>query len=428
MIEHAIRMWNPWWAEKKVPEELTGIRRDITESIIKTLETRYIKDVIGVRRSGKTTVLYQVADHLIKSGIHPKNIMLLNFDDPTINATPLDTILTEIYKLNPDTSHLFLDEIQQKKGWEQWIRMLYDTKRFDCIFLSGSSASLLSYDIGRVLTGRHITFEVMPLSFTEYLRMKGFENTEPDNLIYNREKLLHYLSVYLEEGGFPESTGLDKFNHKKILTALYNDIIARDISSRFGASYDITGRICQFMLTNTTGEYSFNSIAKNSNVTIETAEKYIGYLKESLLIMDLHLFSYKLKNQFRQNKKTYAIDTGLRNEVSFRLSLDIGKLAENAVFLELNRRYDEIYYWKDKDGFEVDFVVKNGQNIQTPIQVCWNVDDEKTRKREENSLLRACKKFKLNSGMILTEDLCETVQREGLTIQYYPLWRWLSGI
>lgn len=428
MIEQAIWRWNPWWAEKKVPEGLTGIRRDITESIIQTLNTRHIKDVIGVRRSGKTTVFYQVADHLIKSGIDPKNIMLLNFDDPAINATPFDTILTDIYKQNPDTSHLFLDEIQQKKGWEQWIRMLYDTNRFDYIFLSGSSAGLLSYDIGRVLTGRHITFEVMPLSFAEYLRMRGFEDIESDYLTYNRDKILHYLSTYLEEGGFPESTGVDEFNHKKILTALYNDIIARDITSRFDASHDITGRISQFMLTNTTGEYSFNSIAKNTHVTVETAEKYIGYLKESLLIMDLPLFSYKLKSQFKQNKKTYAIDTGLRNEVSFRFSSDIGKLAENAVFLELNRRYDEIYYWKDKSGFEVDFVVRTGPNIQTLIQVCWNADDEKTRKREENSLIRACKEFKLNSGMILTEMLYETVQREGLTIEYYPLWRWLSGI
>jgi len=323
------------------------------------------------------------------------------------------------------------------------------SKRFDCIFLSGSSASLLSYDIGRVLTGRHITFEVMPLSFTEYLRMRGFENIKPDYLICNREKLLHYLTAYLKEGGFPESTGLDEFNHKKILTALYNDIIARDVASGFGASYDITGRICQFMLTNTTGEYSFNSIAKNSGVTVETAEKYIGYLKESLVIMDLPLFnmkmrrtfsatgrdaeasctvSYKLKRQFKKNKKTYAIDTGLRNEVSFRFSFDIGKLAENAVFLELHRHYDEIYYWKDKGGFEVDFVVKNGQNIQTLIQVCWNADNEKTRKREENSLIRACKEFKLKSGMILTEDLCETVLRDGVTMEYYPLWRWLCRI
>ncbi len=428
MLEQTIRQWNPWWAEKKVPHELTGIKREVTDSIIKTLKTAHIKDVIGVRRSGKTTVLYQVADHLINSGVPPKNIMFLNFDDPTINATSLDTILTDIYKINPDISHLFLDEIQQKDGWEQWVRVLYDTKRFTQIFLSGSSASLLSYDIGRVLSGRHITFEVMPLSFTEYLQLRGWDNLKPDNLIYNREKLLHYQNTYLEEGGFPESAGVDKFNHKKILTMLYNDIIARDITSRFGASYDVTGRICQLMLTNTTGEYSFNSIAKASHVAVETAEKYIGYLKESLLIMDLPLFSYKLKSQFKQNKKTYAIDTGLRNEVSFRFTSDTGKLAENAVFLELKRRSDEIYYWKSKDGFEVDFVVKNGQNVQTLIQVSWDVKNKKTRLREERSLCNACKEFGLSGGMILTEDVEEIVETDGLTIRYYPLWKWLLGI
>ena len=428
MLEQTIRQWNPWWAEKKVPHELTGIKREVTDSIIKTLETAHIKDVIGVRRSGKTTVLYQVADHLINSGVPPKNIMFLNFDDPTINATSLDTILTDIYKINPDISHLFLDEIQQKDGWEQWVRVLYDTKRFTQIFLSGSSASLLSYDIGRVLSGRHITFEVMPLSFTEYLQLRGWDNLEPDNLIYNREKLLHYQNTYLEEGGFPESAGVDKFNHKKILTMLYNDIIARDITSRFGASYDVTGRICQLMLTNTTGEYSFNSIAKASHVAVETAEKYIGYLKESLLIMDLPLFSYKLKSQFKQNKKTYAIDTGLRNEVSFRFTSDIGKLAENAVFLELKRRSYEIYYWKSKDGFEVDFVVKNGQGVQTLIQVSWDVKNKKTRLREERSLCHACKEFGLSDGMILTEDVENIIETDGLTIRYYPLWKWLLGI
>ena len=428
MLEQTIRQWNPWWAEKKVPHELTGIKREVTDSIIKTLETAHIKDVIGVRRSGKTTVLYQVADHLINSGVPPKNIMFLNFDDPTINATSLDTILTDIYKINPDISHLFLDEIQQKDGWEQWVRVLYDTKRFTQIFLSGSSASLLSYDIGRVLSGRHITFEVMPLSFTEYLQLRGWDNLEPDNLIYNREKLLHYQNTYLEEGGFPESAGVDKFNHKKILTMLYNDIIARDITSRFGASYDVTGRICQLMLTNTTGEYSFNSIAKASHVAVETAEKYIGYLKESLLIMDLPLFSYKLKIQFKQNKKTYAIDTGLRNEVSFRFTSDIGKLAENAVFLELKRRSDEIYYWKSKDGFEVDFVVKNGQGVQTLIQVSWDVKNKKTRLREERSLCHACKEFGLSGGMILTEDVENIIETDGLMIRYYPLWKWLLGI
>lgn len=413
---------------KKVPDGLTGIRRRITDSIINTLETKHIKDVIGVRHSGKTTVLYQVAEHLINSGIPPNNIVFLNFDDPLINAASFDTILTSIYKINPDTSHLFLDEIQQKNGWEQWVRVLYDTNRFAQIFLSGSSASLLSHDIGCVLSGRHITFEVMPLSFVEYLKIRGWGNFESDYLIYNREKILHYQNAYLKEGGFPEAVSLDEFNRKKILTMFYNDIIARDISSRFGASYDVTSRISQLMLTNSTGEYSFNSIAKATQIAIETAEKYIGYLKESLLIMDLPIFSYKLKNQFKQNKKTYAIDTGLRNQVSFRFTSDIGKLAENAVFIELKRRGDEIFYWKNKDGFEVDFVLRTGSSVQTLIQVSWDVHDKKTRMREERSLCIACKEFGLLSGTILTEDLENIVKADGAIISYYPVWKWLLGI
>ena len=428
MLEQTIRQWNPWWAEKRVPEDFLGIKRDVADSIIKTLGTRHIKDIIGVRRSGKTTVLYQVAEHLINTGVSPNNIVFLNFDDPTISATSFDAILAGIYKINPAVSHLFLDEIQQKVGWEQWVRVLYDTKRFSQIFLSGSSASLFSRDIGRVLSGRHITFEMMPLSFVEYLRMRGWDNFESNYLLYNRDKLLHYQNAYIEEGGFPEAVGIDGFNRKKILTMLYNDIIARDIASRFGASYDVTGRICQLMLTNATGEYSFNSVAKASHTALETAEKYIGYLKESLLIMDLPLFSYKLKSQFRQNKKSYAIDTGLRNEVSFRFSSDVGKLAENVVFLELKRRGDEIFYWKDKGGFEVDFVVKDALDVQTLIQVSWDVRDKKTRMREERSLLQACREFGLSGGMILTEDFEETVEVDGVMMRYYPLWKWLLGI
>ena len=336
----------------------------------------------------------------------------------------LDDILSGIYKISPDISHIFLDEIQQKEGWERWVRTLYDTKSFSRIFLSGSSASLLTRDIGRVLFGRHITFEVTPFSFAEYLEKRGWYNLEPGYLIYNREKILHYQKAYLGESGFPETIGMDEFNRKKILTSLYNDIIVRDISARFGASYDIAAKICQLMVTNSTGEYSFNSVAKAAYIAVETAEKYIGYLTESLLIIDLPVYSYKLKSQFKQNKKTCAVDTGLRNAVSFRFTPDMGKLAGNAVFLELKRRGGEVYYWKNRGGYEVDFVQKIGQQVQ----VSWDVQDDKTRKLEERSLCQACEELGVANAMILTEDTDETVERDGVKITYYPLWKWLLDI
>ncbi len=427
MLDQSICSWNPWWAQK-MPPSLIGIRRDITEDIIKSLGTPHIKDIIGVRRCGKTTILYQVADYLISEGLQAKDIMFLNFDDPSINAASFPDLQREIFKINPDTSHIFLDEIQQKEGWERWVRTLYDTKKFQRIFISGSSASLLSQDMGRVLTGRHITFRATPFSFMEYLKKIGWEDLSPDFLAYNKDKLLHYLNAYLEAGGFPETIGLDDFGRKLVLTSLYNDILARDISSRYGASFDITDKICRFMLTNPGALYSGNSVAQATGTAAETAEKYIGYLKESLLIHELPIFSFKLKTQFKQNKKTYPVDTGIRNAVCLRFSNDTGRLAETIVFLEMRRRNLEVYYWKSQEGYEVDFVIKEGQRVAELIQVAWDVRNDATRKREERALESAMEELNVDSGMILNEDEEKSLEKNGKIIKYMPMWKWLTQV
>jgi hypothetical protein len=233
------------------------------------------------------------------------------------------------------------------------------------------------------------------------------------------------LSAYLETGGFPETVELDDFGRKQVLTSLYNDILARDISSRYGASFEITDKICRFMLTNPGALYSGNSVAQAVGTAVETAEKYIGYLKESLLIYELPIFSFKLKMQFKQNKKTYPVDTGIRNAVCLRFSNDTGKLAETIVFLEITRRNLEVYYWKSKDGYEVDFVVKAGQKLTELIQVAWDVRGEATQRREERALWCAMKELDVDSGVILTEDEERTLEENGKTIRYMPIWKWL---
>jgi len=158
---------------------------------------------------------------------------------------------------------------------------------------------------------------------------------------------------------------------------------------------------------------------------VETAEKYIGYLKESLLIYELPIFSFKLKMQFKQNKKTYPVDTGIRNAVCLRFSNDTGRLAETIVFLEIKRRNSEVYYWKSRDGYEVDFVIKAGQKLTGLIQVAWDVSDEATRKREDRALRRAMEELDVDSGIILTEDEERTLEENGKTIRYMPIWKWL---
>lgn len=425
MLEDGIRRWNPWWAEEESINVLSGVERDVLTDILKTTKLYHIKDIIGVRRSGKTTTMYQIIKSLLSKKISSKDIVLLNFDDSEINTSSFEEILKSLSKINPDIRYLFVDEIQQKSGWERWIRTLYDTKMFEQIFVSGSSASLLSQDIGRVLTGRHITFLIFPFSFREYLKFIEWERFDTDFLKYNKNRLLYHQENFIKNGGFPETVNKTDSERKIILTNIYNDILSRDISSRFGASYDIIKKISYHLLSNVSKEFSFRSIANSTGLSVETVEKYLGFLKESFMILTLDFFSYKTKVQFKQNKKVYCIDTGLRNAVSFRFSEDIGRLVENVVFVELKRRIKDVYYWKNKTGKEVDFVIKEGLRVKQLIQVCWDIKDKETKEREIKGLFEAMKEFKLKQGIVITEDYEYEEKMDKKKINFIPLWKWL---
>jgi uncharacterized protein len=428
MLEESIRKWNPWWADTESIEKLSGVKRHITNDIKTTLELKQIKDIIGVRRSGKTTILYQIIKILKEKNINPKNIVFLNFDDTEINTASFDEIIKSIEKINPEVNYLFLDEIQQKKDWERWIRTIYDTNKFKQVFVSGSSASLLSKDIGRVLTGRHITFTLFPFSFKEYLGFLGWDDFSKDYLEYNKNKILHHLTTYITGGGFPETIGKDEYQRKIILTNIYNDILARDISARYNVSYDITRKISYHLLCNNSKEFSFRSISNAVDVSVETVQKYLEYLEESFILLTLNVFSYKTKVQFKQNKKSYCIDTGLRNAVSFIFTKDLGRLAENIIFLELLRRGKDVFFWKDKKNHEVDFVIKDGLKPNSLIQVCWDIKKEKTKKREIEGILSATDTFNIKEGIILTEDFEEITRYNKREIKYIPIWKWLLDI
>jgi predicted AAA+ superfamily ATPase len=424
MLEESIRKWNPWWADVTLLKDLSGIQRSVTTTITETLSIPHIKDIVGVRRSGKTTTLYQVINLLTTKKIDPKNIMFLNFDDPDIHAVSFEQLIKTMGTINPCISHVFFDEIQQKNEWERWLRMMYDTKKYQQLFISGSSASLLTQDVGRVLTGRHISFIVFPFSFKEYLAFHGLTKFTSEYLEYNRNTILHYLYSYLDGGGFPEVIGKNEYQRKTILTNIYNDVLSRDIASRFNASYDIAQKVGYYVLTNNAREFSFRSIARATDLSIETVEKYLGFLKQSFIIITVDVFSYKTKVQFKQNKKIYCIDTGLRNAVSFKISEDRGRLAENLVFIELKRRGKDVYYWKNGKG-EVDFVVKEGLKPTSLIQVCWDITNEKTKKREIDNLIEAMHTLNLGQGLIITEDYSGEEIAGKKKIRFLPLWRWL---
>ena len=409
-MKESIQRWNIWWENPQEINKFIGIERTTLSQIQKELKIPHIKDIIGVRRCGKTVLMYQIISKLIERGIKPKNILYLNFDDPELINLE-ESIKTSLH-INPDISHVFLDEIQNVKEWEKIIRIYYDRKKFKQIFVSGSSASLISRDVGKTLTGRHVTKLLTPFCFKEYLIQQRIEKPAD---ISNREKVMHYLEKYLENGGFPETIGTDRLTSKTILVDLYNDILSRDIVSRFDADLEIVKKMGYYLMTNIGTLFSYNSVARALNLHYDTVKKYIPYFEEVFLIFVVPFFSWKIKTTIKKDMKCYSIDTGLRNAISFKFSEDLGKLAENLVLIELKRRSKEVYFWRGKR--EVDFIIRQENDL-----IAMNVTyTDEISKREKEGLLEFKEKYKNAKLVILTKELEQTVEN----IKYIPIWKWL---
>lgn len=430
-IINAIRSWNPWWIKEEKNEEreriLSTVSRGILPSIIQTLQTRHVKDILGIRRSGKTTLLHQIINKIIDERKNPREILYLAFDDPNLILVPFDKIIDTAFFLHPNIRFLFIDEIHAKEGWELWIKKIYDMDKFTQILISGSNSALLSDDVGKALTGRHLSFFLTPFTFREYLVTAQWKNYNQEFLKNKFPQLLHEFDKYLIWGGFPEIIGVNDYLKRQILVDLYNDVLARDISTRTSIDYGKMNSLATYIFTNFTREYSVNKLAKAVNLHPDTTSHYLQLLENALMITIIPRFSYKLKIQFRQNKKVYAVDNGLRNAVSFHTSKDRGKYAENLVCMEILRRNKEVFYWKD-DKHEVDFVVRDGGIIEELIQVSWNMKKESTRKREFDGLVAACHLYKLSKGTILTRDEDKTVVYNGIKIYIKPIPLWLLEI
>jgi hypothetical protein len=410
-MKESIQRWNIWWENPQEIKRFIGTERTTLSQMLIELEIPHIKDIIGVRRCGKTVLMYQIISKLIERDIPAKNILYLNFDDPELTDLE-ETIKTSLH-INPDISHVFFDEIQNVKEWEKIIRVYYDRKKFTQIFVSGSSASLISRDIGKTLTGRHLTKILTPFSFKEYLIRQRIE--KPTD-VSNREKAIHYLENYLKNGGFPETIGTEQLTSKSILLDLYNDILSRDVVSRFDADFDLVKKIGYYLMTNIGALFSYNSVARALNLHYDTVKKYIPYFEEVFLFFVIPFFSWKIKTTVKKDMKCYSIDTGLRNAVSFKFSDDLGRLSENLVLIELKRRKNEVYFWKGKR--EVDFVVREENNL-TAMNITYT---NEISQREKDGLLEFKEKYKNARLVMITKEL-EQTDSEG--IQYIPLWKWL---
>lgn len=384
----------------------------------KKINNDLIKVIIGPRRAGKSFFAIHMLKDLGSFGY-------VNFDDEKLidleDYQKLIDIVNSIYK-NP--KYLLFDEVQNLKKWELFVNRL-KRQGFN-LFITGSNSHLLSQELASHLTGRHTSINLFPFSFKEVIKYGGNGLTE--------NEIKEKLRTYLIFGGYPEPL-IKHMDYKDYLLTLFNSIIYKDIVKRHKIrSVQGIDDLTTYLVSNVSNEFSYNALSKISKCkSVHTVEKYLNYLEEAFILFKLNRFSYKLKEQTSSNKKIYCIDNGLVYAKGFKLSPDLGKLYENLVAIELKKLEMggkiNFYYWKNSQQEEVDFVIKKDLKVNELIQVCYNLDNDKTKKREIRALLKASKELKCKNLILITEDKEEKKEIEWFgikrEIKFIPLWKWL---
>jgi len=384
------------------------------------LNTKEITVLTGIRRSGKSFILNLIINKL---NLKDKSLYI-NFEDPFFvensNLLIIEKIIA-VYQeyFNKDLKYLFFDEIQNIDKWENAIRKLRESGRYK-IFITGSSSKLLSKEISTLLTGRHLSYEVFPLSFKEYLRFKGLDKLSKKDIALREEFIKKNFNEYIKVGGFPEIAITKNF---QLLKNYFYDILYKDIVARYEIrEKDILEKIALFLIANYSKIVTFEAIKKNYNISFDLASKYIEYLREAFLIFSLPQFSFSVKKQANLPKKNYVADIGLSNTVSFQFSGNEGRNLENIVFLELKRKGEELYYYRGNK--ECDFIIKRGLKAVSAIQVTQKIT-ERNKKREIGGLVEAMDELKIKNSFILTENQNDKIIINGKKILVFPIWKWL---
>lgn len=410
-------------SQKIERDELLGGRyvpREGLKNARKSLQSNLIKVIIGPRRAGKSVFSIQMLEGV--------NFAYLNFDDERLaSASDYDEILKAIRQVYGESKVILFDEIQNLPNWELFVNRLH--RRGFNIIITGSNAYLLSRELSTHLTGRYVQFRIFPFSFLEFLRAKEFAIDEALELKERQGLLLGHLDDYLDKGGYPEIVvkGLDAKNY---LATLFESILFKDIVKRYSLRYTkLLSDLAHYLITNHSNEFSYTKLKNILEFkSVHTVENYTKYLTEAFLTFSVDRFSFKLKEQMRSPKKAYGYDTGMIHAIKFKTGRDIGRLMENLVAVELMRRGSEFYYYRSVNGKEVDFVIKRGSKVDKLIQVCYDINQHATRKRELAALAKAGKDFGCSQLTVLTWDDEAEEKYSGERVNLLPLWKWLIGM
>lgn len=396
--------------------------------------------IIGVRRSGKSTLLNQIISRWLSIGVAKENILSIHFFDDRISnlkTVGLDSVLQAYFLLYPNKKHnekiyCFFDEIQVIPGWEAFIDRMLRTE--NCmVYLSGSSAQLLSKEVATQMRGRALSWELFPFSFQEFTDHQKIKNELPLN---SQQRLLieNAFDEYWECGGFPEVIGLNKSLRIKIHQEYFESILFRDLIERYDISHPrALVDLAKKLLDNIAAMYTLNSLtgflkSLGHNVPKSSVSDYLNWFEDAYFLFTVRMFDASYRRSNANPKKIYCIDHALIRSVSSGILINSGHILENLVFIALRRLNAEIFYYKTSGNLEVDFLIKSKNGGIMLFQVCETLVNPTTRQREINALQAGMLDLNVTKGTIITRNETETVAVQSGTIEILPVWRFLLEI
>ena len=387
------------------------------------LNSKLAQVVIGVRRSGKSTLCFNA---LRKAGVH---YAYANFDDERLEeleTKDLDNVLQTLYKIYGKFDYLFLDEIQNIDGWPLFVNRLLRQRIH--IIITGSNAKLLSTELATHLTGRHHKIELFPFSFKDWCSIKDVEYTRLTTK--NKGLLSKAYEEYFRQGGFPELISGEE-NPKEYISTLIDNIISQDIKKRYKIrNIDALKRLAHHILNETPTLIVKETLQNIIGIKSErTLGNYLMYLNQTYLISTISKYSSRSRERAR-NEKSYAIDVAFMDKRENAFSGEnLGWRLEAIVYLELLRRKagtaNDIYYYQGRSA-EADFVVCDGNKTLAVYQVSYDISNDKTRKREIKGCIAGAKATKCDNIFLITDHESEVIEEDGYSIQVVPIWEWLT--
>ena len=380
---------------------------------------------VGIRRTGKSYMMYQQIRHLQENGIPLSQIVYVNFEDERLlemSADDLNVILEIGLEMAgvDNRPYLFLDEIQIVEHWEKFARRLADQQYR--VYITGSNAKMLSAEIATTLGGRYIVQNVYPFSFSEFLKASKIE-IGPTWYYKNRTEIVRTFSDYFSYGGLPELMLIETIEKRQWLSNLFNKIFFGDLITRYSIRNDLAMKVLIRKLAESVKQpSSFNRLTNivsttGAKVSTDTIIDYLNFLQATWLFFSLENYASKLVEKI-SNRKYYFIDNGLLN---LFLIDPVTSLLENIVAISLKKKYEEELYFYQQN-IEVDFYIPTAK---LAVQVSYSLKEESTRKRETDALLKIAETQAVETLLVITYDEEETIQKNGMEIKVIPIWKWL---